>query len=214
MKKYNLPTINKEFETVILANGDFPSHTIPLSILNNCKYLVCCDGAINNLSLTNKHPDAIVGDCDSLSKENQLRYDDIIHRITEQDTNDLTKAVHFCLAQNRKDIVILGATGKREDHTIANVSLLGEYMKEANVEMITDYGLFVGIEETSAFESYPKQQVSIFCIDQSPITSHNLKYTIRNQQFTNWWQATLNESESHEFVVETDGRTIVYRAFC
>jgi len=211
MKKYKLPHTEQQIDTVILANGDFPSHALPLSILNNSKYLVCCDGAIVNLVKTGRIPDAIVGDCDSLSEEYQKRFSDIIHQFAEQETNDLTKAVNFCVQQGRKEIVILGATGKREDHTIGNISLLCEYMKDAGVEMITDYGVFVAIDSDAIFESTPGQQVSLFCIDHSKITSHNLLYPIKDQIFTNWWQATLNEAEKEEFTIETEGRVIVYR---
>ena len=213
MKKYNLPSLNQQTETVILANGEFPSHPLALSILNNCEWLVCCDGAINNLTNTKKGPNAIVGDCDSLSEENQIRFANIIHHIPEQETNDLTKAVHFCMQHGRQKITILGATGKREDHTIANVSLLCEYMKDADVEMVTDYGIFTGIDSDSVFESKFGQQVSLFCIDRCVVTSHNLVYPITNHVFTNWWQATLNESKGNEFRIETNGRMIVYRAF-
>lgn len=213
MNKYHLPHIDKKVDTVILANGSFPTHPIPLSILNNCKYLVCCDGATNNLLRTTKVPDAIVGDCDSLSADNQQQFANIIHRKSEQETNDLTKSVTFCLEQGRNNITILGATGKREDHSIANISLLCEYMKEANVEMITDYGIIIGIDTASKFESYSKQQVSIFCIDSKPISSSNLSYPLNNSIFTNWWQASLNESTDDEFIIEANGRTIVYRAY-
>lgn len=213
MKTYNLPSIDQQTDTVILANGEFPFHPLALSILNNCEWLVCCDGAVNNLVNTKKEPNAIVGDCDSLSEENQIRYANIIHRISEQETNDLTKAVHFCMQHDRKKITILGATGKREDHTIANVSLLCEYMSGADVEMITDHGIFTGVDSDSAFESKPKQQVSLFCIDRCVVTSHNLVYPITKHVFTNWWQATLNESTGNEFRIETNGRMIVYRAF-
>jgi len=208
-----LPDINRQTDTVILANGEFPSHPIALSLLDNCKYLVCCDGAINNLVKAGKQPDAIVGDCDSLSEENLVRFAGIIHRIPEQETNDLTKAVHFCLQQGRTKLTILGATGKREDHTIANVSLLCEYMKDADVEMVTDYGIFTAIGTDSLFESKAGQQVSLFCIDRCRLTSYNLLYPIKDQIFTNWWQATLNESEDVEFRIDTDGRVIVYRVF-
>lgn len=208
-----LPDINRQTDTVILANGEFPSHPIALSLLDNCKYLVCCDGAINNLVKACKQPDAIVGDCDSLSEENLVRFAGIIHRIPEQETNDLTKAVHFCLQQGRTKLTILGATGKREDHTIANVSLLCEYMKDADVEMVTDYGIFTAINTDSLFESKAGQQVSLFCIDRCRLTSYNLLYPIKDQIFTNWWQATLNESEDVEFRIDTDGRVIVYRVF-
>lgn len=215
MKKYNLPYINQQTDTVILANGEFPSGPIALSILQNCNYLICCDGATNNLTKSGikKVPDAIVGDCDSLSEENRIRFAGIIHRIPEQETNDLTKAVLFCMQHGRKRITILGATGKREDHTIANISLLCEYMNNASVEMITDYGVFIGIDSGSLFESHAGQQVSLFCIDKCTVTSHNLTYPIENRVFTNWWQATLNESTGSEFQIDTDGRMIIYRAF-
>lgn len=213
MKKYELPIVDRNVETVILANGIFPTHTIPLSILNRSDFLVCCDGATNSLYRTNKHPDAIVGDCDSLSEENRIRFANIIHRISEQETNDLTKAVNFCLKQGKKKITILGATGKREDHTIANISLLCEYMVSCDVQMITDHGVFVSIDSPSSFESRKGQQVSLFCIDRCTISTENLKYPINNQIFTNWWQATLNESTDSEFIVDTNGRTIIYRAF-
>lgn len=213
MKKYSLPDISKASDTVVLANGEFPSRPIALSILENCKFLVCCDGAINNLTGTDKQPDAIVGDCDSLSGENKKRFADIIHSIPEQETNDLTKAVTFCIQQGRKEITILGATGKREDHTIANISLLCEYMKGCDVQMITDFGVFNAIDSNSLFESVPAQQVSLFCVDPCIVTSHNLLYPIKDRIFTNWWQATLNESMSNEFAIRTNGRLIVYRAF-
>lgn len=213
MKKYKLPTTDKESNTVILANGDFPIHPVPLSILNNADYIVCCDGAINNLSRTDIIPDAIVGDCDSLTEENNSRFADIIHRIKDQETNDLTKAVYFCIQQGRKKITILGATGKREDHTIGNISLLCEYMNDAEVEMITDYGIFIAIDKPSIFESKKGQQVSLFSIDGCNVTSRNLVYPLNDLPLVNWWQGTLNESVGDEFTIEPGGRIIVYRLF-
>lgn len=213
MKRYTLPSINKNTETVILANGKFPQHQIPLALLDNCTNLVSCDGATNTLVETNRTPDAIVGDCDSLSKKNQVRFGSIIHQISEQETNDLTKAVNYCTSKNWKDIIILGATGKREDHTIGNISLLCEYMQIADIKMVTDYGVFVAINSNSIFESYKGQQVSLFCLDPEPISVDGLVYPIKDKVFNRWWQATLNESKGNEFVIETKGAVIVYREF-
>lgn len=213
MKKYRLPQKFESFGCVILANGEFPFHPLALSVLENAEYIVCCDGAIDNLSNTHIKPDAIVGDCDSLSVENAERYADIICRVKEQDTNDQTKAVNYCLMQGRRKIVIVGATGKREDHTIGNISLLCEYMKDADVTMITNYGIFVAIDSDSVFESVIGQQVSLFCIDNCEVTTQNLLYGVNNRIFTNWWQATLNESLGDDFTIKTNGRVIVYRAF-
>lgn len=213
MKKFHLPSIDKSVETVILANGKFPEHNIPLSILDNCINLISCDGASNELINRGIIPNAIVGDCDSLSYENKVKFASITHQISDQETNDLTKAVKYCISLNLKEITILGATGKREDHTLGNISLLAEYMQIASVQMVTDYGVFVAIEEDSNFESYQGQQVSIFSLDQKPLSVNGLVYPIYNKVFNRWWQATLNEAKNSEFIVRTKGATIVYREF-
>lgn len=59
----------------------------------------CCDGAANTYLRFGKMPAAIVGDGDSLLPEIKERYVHLIHRETEQDTNDLSKAFRFCLSQ-------------------------------------------------------------------------------------------------------------------
>lgn len=216
MKHYPLPSINTKTETVILADGAFPFHPTPLTILRHCTRIICCDGAANQLlKLSSRLPDAIVGDCDSLSEESKIRFASIIHQINEQETNDLTKAVQYALNNGFDDMVILGATGKREDHAIGNVGLLAEYLNydKLNVQLVTDYGVFTAVNESSRFESFSRQQVSIFSIDHQPITSQGLRYPIEKRIFSNWWQGTLNESESDAFTLETKGRIIVFRAF-
>ena len=208
--------ISFEPEAVILANGEFPKHPITTALLNNSKYLVCCDGATNQLiDNSNRLPNAIVGDLDSLSEENKLRFSGIVYHVGEQETNDLTKSVKFCLNRGIRNIIILGATGKREDHTIGNISLLAEYIgfEGTNICMVTDFGIFTAIKENSSFESYAGQQVSIFNINDAQITSSNLKYPIQDRAFSNWSQGTLNESEGNIFELKTTEKVVVFRAF-
>ena len=116
-------------EAVILANGEYPMHVLPLKILEEAQFVICCDGAANEYILRGHTPDIIIGDGDSLSPENKTRFSDIIHHIADQETNDQTKAVHFLQEKGYRRIAIVGATGKREDHTLGNISLLLDYMK-------------------------------------------------------------------------------------
>lgn len=199
--------------TVIVANGDFPSHPIPLAYLANADYVVCCDGAANAFLATGRVPDAIVGDCDSISEENSIKYKAILHKNPDQYSNDLTKSVTFCIARNRMQIVLLGATGRREDHALGNISLLTDYMEKVSISMITDFGVFNPISEKTAFESERGQQVSVFSFDNLPVSSSNLKYPLRNFILDRWWKGTLNESLSNNFVIETDGKMVVFRKF-
>jgi thiamine pyrophosphokinase len=165
--------------------------------------------------LAGYQPDAIVGDLDSLTDDLVNRFADRIFPDENQDTNDLTKAVSWCNEMGYRDIVIIGATGKREDHTIGNISLLAEYIKNVNIFMVTDTGFFKPLLKSSELSSFPGQQVSIFSIDpETEVTSSGLRYPLNKTKMTNWWCATLNESLGDSFSLVFDGRLIIYLKFC
>jgi thiamine pyrophosphokinase len=200
--------------TIILADGSFPVHEIPLGYLSDDHLIVCCDGSVENLITAGFQPDAIVGDMDSISAELKNRFADRIFLDENQDTNDLTKAVEWCRQMNYNDIVILGGTGKREDHTIGNISLLTEYAADMNVIMVTDSGTFRPLLSSSSISAFPGQQVSVFSIDpDTEVTSHGLKYPLTRTKIKNWWCATLNEALGDNFSLDFKGRLIVYQKF-
>lgn len=214
MKRIKLPTNIYKKTTVILANGNFPRNKLALQFLENSDFLVCCDGAVNQLleHYPNRIPDAIVGDCDSISQENIQRFSKIIYKTSEQEANDLTKAVNFCCAKAKTNITILGATGKREDHTLANISLLADYFKFVpEIRIITDNGIFDAIDKDAEFESFVGQQVSIFNINGAIISTSNLKYPVNNRILHRFWEGSLNESIKNIFQIKTDNTVIVYR---
>ncbi|HEX7492906.1 MAG TPA: thiamine diphosphokinase, partial [Bacteroidales bacterium] len=143
------------------------------------------------------------------------RFADRIFLDESQDTNDLTKAVSWCSEMGYTNIVIVAATGKREDHTIGNISLLLEYTKDMNVLMVTDTGILRPLLKSCQISSFPGQQVSIFSIDpETEITSLGLRYPLNRTKINNWWFATLNESLGDSFSLEfNQGRVIVYLKF-
>lgn len=205
----------QNFRTVILANGNFPNHRIPLEFLHNAKQIVCCDGAAENLLNSGIKPDFIIGDLDSVSEDIKKQFASILLFRAEQETNDLTKAVQFCFENKQTEITILGATGKRDDHTLGNLSLLTDYVEYIHVQLLTDNGVFNSILETGEFESYPKQQISIFSlVPDTFLTFHNLMYPVENRKLTSWWQGTLNESLADNFTISFNhGKVLVFREY-
>jgi thiamine pyrophosphokinase len=196
--------------TLIVADGIFPTHSIPLDYLKHAERIICCDGSTASLIKAGFIPDAIVGDMDSLGAEMAERFADRLFPDRNQDTNDLTKAVTWCSAKGFRDIVIVGATGKREDHTIGNISLLAEYVKYVKVIMVTDTGVFQPILGSSKINSFAGQQISIFSIDpETEVTSAGLKFPLRRKKIDNWWVATLNESTGDSFSLEFEGGQII-----
>ena len=201
-------------DVVILAAGDFPVHPIPLQVLAQYRdHIICCDGAADALLHAGFYPEIVIGDGDSLSPETCQKLSDRFIRNTDQDTNDLTKAVHYAVSRGDNRLLILGATGKREDHTLGNISLLADYMDNAKVRMLTDHGILTPATGNAVFASYPGQQISVFCMDQHPLTLRGLKWSVANRIINRWWQATLNEALSDRFEIETNGKVVVFQTY-
>ena len=198
-----------QFDAVVLAGGEYPTAQQPLEVLHNAPYTVCCDGAADSYIATGRVPDAIVGDGDSISASNRTKYATRLHIVAEQETNDQTKAVCFLLEQGKRRIAIVGATGRREDHTIGNISLLIEYARAgAQVRSFTDHGVFIPCNGDTTLKCRKGQQVSIFAITAKELSSEGLLYPIYD--FTNWWQGTLNECTGEQFTIHAKGDFLLF----
>lgn len=207
---------------VILADGDFPESDIPLGYLENADKIICCDGAVENLVDYGIEPDYIVGDMDSIPEALKVRFSSNLHIDRDEDCNDLTKAVRFSIERGYTDLVILGASGKREDHTLGNISLLSDYSESLAVRMITDHGIFLPVKSGDKVSSYPGQQVSVFSFGEGQraegggygITTENLKYPLEGLELKKLWMGTLNECTDDYFsLIFMDDSVIVFLAF-
>jgi thiamine pyrophosphokinase len=198
---------------VILADGDFPIHPTPLAILQSASPLICCDGAADAVANAGITPDIVIGDLDSISAEKRNQFGDILLHDPDQETNDLTKAVNWCKRQNFTAITILGATGKREDHTLANIALLVRYNLDIRVDMVSDHGTFSVVRESCQIPSTPGQQISIFSLTpETPITSNGLKYPLTDTRLPELWQGSLNEATGDTFSLTfASGTLVIYR---
>ena len=204
-----------ESKTVILCDGSFPKHPIPLSVLKNAQQIICCDGAADKLIEYGMEPTFIVGDIDSVSEETKTNFADRIVLNTDQETNDQTKAVEFAQNRGAKNVIILGATGKREDHTIGNISLLLDYAEKLEVLSISNSGIFRPVLQSQTLPSFKGQQVSIFSLGTpAAVTSKDLKYPLSKITLSSWWMGTLNECLSESFSLEFEkGKLIVFQKF-
>ncbi len=200
---------------VVLCDGDFPNHPIALSCLENASEIICCDGAADKLIAFGLEPSYIVGDLDSVSESVKMQYDDRLYEDLNQEINDQTKAVNFAIKKGATKLVILGSTGKREDHTIGNISLLLDYRKEIEVISVTNNGVFIPVLSSCKIDSFNSQQVSIFSLGiPTSITSENLRYPLNNKKLNSWWMGTLNEALGTSFSLSfNQGQIIVFKKF-
>lgn len=197
-------------DVTILGAGDYPNHPLPVSLLQQAKVVQCCDGAaIDYIQREGKLPWRIVGDGDSLSADFKEKYKEIVRQIDEQDFNDLTKNVQYAAKHGLKKIAIVGTTGKREDHTIGNISLLIDYMEMGlEVRMYTDHGVFIACTGNCEVSFKPNGAVSIFNFGCSELTSEGLQYAL--YPTTRLWQATLNRCLGETFKIKANGSYLLF----
>ena len=208
---------------VIICDGSFPKSEYPRYIIRTADFIICCDGALSKFIKhserifgTERLPNLVIGDMDTLSAAMQKKYADIIIREDEQEHNDQTKAVRWAL-NNLTDIGsihILGATGGRADHTIGNLSLLMEYTRmfdlgDIQIETVTDEGTIFPVTDTIEFDCGAGREISIFSPDSSlRITSEGLAYKTDDVIFDNWWKATLNKASEDKVRLEFNHRSM------
>ncbi len=210
---------------VIVCDGEFPRSEYPRYLLRSADFIICCDGALRKFLRNSKAifgserlPDLVIGDMDSLSPSMKKKYGDLILQVDEQENNDQTKAFRWAIANLKEigHIYIIGATGEREDHTIGNVSLLMEYARMYDlasmgieVEMITDHATIFAVTDTFEMDCGIGRRVSIFSPDNSlKIHSEGLEWPLDNVVFDNWWKATLNRACDDRIRLEFSHRSI------
>ena len=114
---------------LLLCNGEPPRRALAQRLARSCDLLVAADGGANSAAGLGLVPDIIIGDLDSV-KPSTLRLfsgADVV-RVTRQDNTDMEKALDHLRAGNVRRVILMGATGRRIDMTMANLAVLGRYV--------------------------------------------------------------------------------------
>ena len=108
--------------------------------------IMACDSGYENCLAIGLEPDIVIGDFDSISRE---AYEKLQHSNVEviklnpvKDDTDIEAAVNIAIHKTSfgEFIYILGGTGKRLDHFLGNVNLLGMgCLKQRKVVIVDEY---------------------------------------------------------------------------
>lgn len=197
---------------VILAAGDFPrAGSEGERLLRAAECVVACDSAAEAYQAwAGKWPHVIIGDLDSL---NLPKGESIASRLVhnaDQNTNDLTKAIRYVLDKGLSSpatLTVVGATGKREDHTIGNIYRA----LEAGVRLVSDAGEFVPVHGSVYLKTWKGNGVSLFAPDPTTkMRSRGLVWPLDGVRFSNPFVATLNRAQTEWITVRSDKRAYVY----
>ena len=155
---------------------------------NTC--LIAADRGVEFFMGTDLEPDVAVGDFDSLSAEGAkymetLKHTEIRRLKPEKDDSDTQSAANYAIEQGTERIMILGATGNRIDHLMANFGLLmlGK-TKQVQIVLVDAYNYMSLIESGMILKKEEQfgKYVSLFPIEGevTGLTLKDFKYPLNS----------------------------------
>lgn len=128
-------------KALIIADGSPPSREL-VQKHSDSELIIAADGGLHVIQEFGLKPDFLIGDFDSADKREvgSLSKSDtrIIQYAVEKNETDGMIALNVAFEQGAREIVMLGALGKRTDHAFANIMLL---------KYASDHGASMTIED-------------------------------------------------------------------
>lgn len=180
---------DKQEPALILANGEACSRKLLDELLEWSPFVVVLDGAMKRVMKLGIKVDVLLGDFD----RNELEFEEIkasqdaieIVHTPDQEKTDLEKAIDFLIEKGHKAATILWATGRRADHTFANIANLVRYRDQIILTLVDDFSsIYLLPKYPNRFTKwYPKGTIlSLLPIGNSTgITTSNLKYNLDDE---------------------------------
>lgn len=196
------------YDAVVLANGEFPKKGgAAWNLLADARRVVACDGAADAfVRRFGKSPCAVVGDMDSVK---WFPEGSEVVRVSDQESNDLEKTVRWCRARGWRRLVVVGASGRREDHLIGNAFRA----LDLGVEMVTEFGRFVPVNGKASLRVAKGSAVSVFAPDRSTrMTSKGLAWPLDGVAFDSLYRATLNRASAARVSLTSTSPVLVFVA--
>ena len=171
---------------VILCDGEVPESSVLRNEIAKCDFFITADGGANTALKLNLNPDIIIGDMDSYSPTGDERAE-IIHDI-DQETTDLEKALNYAEKKEVTDIIVFGATGKRLDHTLKNLSVLKQFHSAFNTLFFKDKYSVIFLIKSPFTKKFPiGTSLSLFPLSGrvDGITTKGLQYPLNDEFLEN-----------------------------
>lgn len=172
--------------TLIVCNGRPPSKSLFDKWHDWSDYVIAADGGTQVVRSLNAEPDAAIGDMDSFEPDGSESFKVISD--SDQETNDLEKALNLAVQEKATHITVLGATGQRVDHTLKNLSVLKQFDSRFE-ELIfrDDYGDLLLLPKQYSTELPIHTALSLFPLSGavSGIVTEGLEYPLNNEQIEN-----------------------------
>jgi thiamine pyrophosphokinase len=168
---------------LVIANGEPPKKQRLQSLAREANVIICADGGANTALKSGIVPDVIVGDLDSIHAEALVKFHRVpTHEDRGDETTDLEKAILWAVNAKFDRITVVGATGKRIDHSVGNLGVLAKYYPDAIIRVVDDLGELSYIGRELTFEARKGDVVSLIPLSRCEgIVTQGLRYALEGE---------------------------------
>lgn len=176
----------------VIISGGHIDDAFALDWLGKNEYdcMIAADSGMNFLHQNRIVPDVIAGDFDSVEGES-LAYFQGLNNVQVmklnpiKDDTDTEFVIREAIRRGATDITVLGATGTRLDHMLANVNLLGIGVEEGvSIQLVDKYNrirmidTYMEIRKSEQFGDF----VSVLPVrgDAKGVTLEGMKYPLKD----------------------------------
>jgi thiamine pyrophosphokinase len=168
---------------LVIANGEPPKKQLLQSLARESGVVICADGGANTALKFGILPDVIVGDLDSIHAEALVKFHKVpTYEDRDDESTDLEKAIAWALKQKYDHIVVIGASGRRIDHSVGNLGVLPKFYPDAVIRFIDDLGELVYVGRGITFDAKRSDVISLIPLSRCEgITTQGLKYALDDE---------------------------------
>ncbi len=168
---------------LLICNGKQPSRLFARRLARRSHFIVAADGGANGARKLGITPDLIIGDLDSVTRATRKFFSStFVIRVVRQDNTDMEKALDYIVAGSlAHEVMIIGATGRRIDHTLGNLAVLTNYMGRLRTIACGDGWHAFPVRSGEQVHASVGTTVSLIPFgDCRGVTLKGLKYPLRN----------------------------------
>ena len=168
---------------LVIANGEPPKKQLLQSLARESGVVICADGGANTALKFGILPDIIVGDLDSIHAEALVKFHKVpTYEDRDDESTDLEKAIAWALRQKYDHIDVIGASGRRIDHSVGNLGVLPKFYPDAVIRFLDDLGELVYVGRGITFDAKRSDVISLIPLSRCEgITTEGLKYALDDE---------------------------------
>lgn len=174
--------------TIIIGNGEIKDYDIIREYFDEA-YIIACDGGVKHCRSMMLIPNVMVGDFDSANKSDADFFENQgvikVEYPTKKDKTDMELAIDLALEKATDEIYIVGGLGRRFDHSLANVHILLNPIRQGvKTCLLDEHNIITLVEDSIEILGEKGQTISLIPLTTRVrgITTENMEYPLEDAE--------------------------------